>query len=48
MHVKQVGDALPSVQLDEMVDGNITKVDIKELFQGKKGVLFGVPGACAD
>jgi len=39
----QVGDSLPSVELHE---GNPkTKVNIRELFAGKKGVLFAVPGA---
>ena len=39
----QVGDTLPSVLLHE---GNPkTTVDVKELFAGKKGILFAVPGA---
>ena len=39
----QVGDTLPSVLLQE---GNPkTTVDVKELFAGKKGILFAVPGA---
>lgn len=39
----QVGDTLPSVLLQE---GNPkTTVNVKELFAGKKGILFGVPGA---
>lgn len=33
------------MQLDQLVGGEIKKVSIKELFAGKKGVLFGVPGA---
>ena len=31
--------------LDELVDGKPSQVRIAELFAGKKGVLFGVPGA---
>uniref|UniRef100_A0A6I8N0S6 thioredoxin-dependent peroxiredoxin n=1 Tax=Ornithorhynchus anatinus TaxID=9258 RepID=A0A6I8N0S6_ORNAN len=38
-----VGDKLPSVELFEENPGN--KVNLEELFKGKKGVLFGVPGA---
>ncbi|KAL4438666.1 hypothetical protein ABPG77_006270 [Micractinium sp. CCAP 211/92] len=41
----KAGDALPDVKLDELVDGEIKSVSLKELFAGKKGVLFGVPGA---
>ncbi|KAK1335506.1 hypothetical protein QTO34_003292 [Cnephaeus nilssonii] len=39
----KVGDAIPSVVVFEGQPGN--KVDLAELFKGKKGVLFGVPGA---
>ncbi|XP_004596776.4 peroxiredoxin-5, mitochondrial [Ochotona princeps] len=39
----KVGDTLPSVKVFEGTPGN--KVDLAELFKGKKGVLFGVPGA---
>lgn len=39
----KVGDPLPSVELAEGNPG--TKVNIKELFAGKKGILFAVPGA---
>ncbi|KAF7467507.1 peroxiredoxin-5, mitochondrial [Marmota monax] len=39
----KVGDALPSVEVFEGEPGN--KVNLAELFKGKKGVLFGVPGA---
>lgn len=41
----KVGDALPDIVLDELVDGKPSQVRISELFAGKKGVLFGVPGA---
>lgn len=41
----QAGDALPDVQLDELVGGAPTSVSLRELFAGKKGVLFAVPGA---
>mmetsp|Transcript_98463 Transcript_98463/g.263273 ORF Transcript_98463/g.263273 Transcript_98463/m.263273 type:complete len:164 (+) Transcript_98463:43-534(+) len=39
----KVGDAIPSAMLQDGSPG--TKVDLKDLFAGKKGVLFGVPGA---
>jgi hypothetical protein len=39
----QVGDAIPSVEVFEGEPGK--KVNLAELFKGKKGVLFGVPGA---
>merc|ERR1719384_1797593 len=39
----KVGDALPNVQLTEGTPTDTVKVN--ELFKGKKGVLFGVPGA---
>ncbi|XP_006861151.1 PREDICTED: peroxiredoxin-5, mitochondrial [Chrysochloris asiatica] len=39
----KVGDALPSVVVFEGEPGN--KVNLAELYKGKKGVLFGVPGA---
>ncbi|KJE94879.1 thioredoxin peroxidase PMP20 [Capsaspora owczarzaki ATCC 30864] len=39
----KVGDSLPSVQVYE--NDAKTTVDIAELFKGKKGILFGVPGA---
>ncbi|KAM8958622.1 LOW QUALITY PROTEIN: uncharacterized protein AAEQ78_021954 [Lycaon pictus] len=38
-----VGDAIPSVIVFEGEPGN--KVNLAELFKGKKGVLFGVPGS---
>ncbi|XP_030189806.1 peroxiredoxin-5, mitochondrial isoform X2 [Lynx canadensis] len=39
----KVGEAIPSVEVFEGEPGN--KVNLAELFKGKKGVLFGVPGA---
>uniref|UniRef100_A0A8C4MXB9 Peroxiredoxin-5 n=1 Tax=Equus asinus asinus TaxID=83772 RepID=A0A8C4MXB9_EQUAS len=39
----KVGDAIPSVVVFEGDPAN--KVNLAELFKGKKGVLFGVPGA---
>lgn len=39
----KVGDKLPSVQVMEGTPNG--KVNIAELFAGKKGVLFAVPGA---
>lgn len=38
-----MGDAIPSVEVFEKEPGN--KVNLAELFKGKKGVLFGLPGA---
>nr|KAF6467233.1 peroxiredoxin 5 [Rousettus aegyptiacus] len=39
----KVGDPIPSVVVFEGKPDN--KVNLAELFKGKKGVLFGVPGA---
>ena len=39
----QVGDSLPSFALQEGTPGNTH--DMAELFKGKTGVLFAVPGA---
>ncbi|XP_048215840.1 peroxiredoxin-5, mitochondrial [Perognathus longimembris pacificus] len=39
----KVGDPIPPVDVFEEQPGN--KVNLAELFKGKKGVLFGVPGA---
>ena len=38
-----MGDTLPSLEVHEGTPKNT--VNVKELFTGKKGVLFGVPGA---
>ncbi|KAJ8246973.1 hypothetical protein GJAV_G00257350 [Gymnothorax javanicus] len=39
----KVGDSLPAVEVQEGDPGN--KVSMDQLFKGKKGVLFAVPGA---
>uniref|UniRef100_A0A8C9ZVV4 Peroxiredoxin-5 n=1 Tax=Sander lucioperca TaxID=283035 RepID=A0A8C9ZVV4_SANLU len=39
----QVGEHLPAVEVQEGEPGN--KVSMDQLFKGKKGVLFAVPGA---
>ncbi|XP_077361821.1 peroxiredoxin-5, mitochondrial [Festucalex cinctus] len=39
----KVGDSLPSVEVHDGEPGN--KVNINQLFKGKKGILFAVPGA---
>jgi len=39
----KVGDALPSVEVFENSPGE--KVNVAELFKGKKGVLIALPGA---
>jgi 2-Cys peroxiredoxin 5 len=39
----QVGDSLPSIEL--MEGSPDVKINIRKLFEGKKGIIFGVPGA---
>lgn len=39
----QVGESLPAVEVQEGEPKN--KVSVDQLFKGKKGVLFAVPGA---
>nr|XP_061817545.1 peroxiredoxin-5, mitochondrial-like isoform X2 [Nerophis lumbriciformis] len=39
----QVGQSLPAVEVQEGEPGN--KVAMNQLFKGKKGILFAVPGA---
>ena len=39
----QVGDKLPSIDVHEGTPAN--SVNMAELFKGKKGILFAVPGA---
>ena len=39
----EVGDRLPSIKLQQGTPGNTH--DMAELFAGKKGVIFAVPGA---
>ncbi|CAB1332951.1 unnamed protein product [Coregonus sp. 'balchen'] len=39
----KVGEKLPAVEVHENEPGN--KVSMDQLFKGKKGVLFAVPGA---
>ncbi|MCH6563318.1 MAG: redoxin family protein, partial [Myxococcales bacterium] len=41
----QVGDRLPELQLQVAKPGGIESVSTKDLFAGKKVVLFAVPGA---
>ncbi|XP_026547916.1 peroxiredoxin-5, mitochondrial [Notechis scutatus] len=43
MAALKVGDKLPSVEVYEGDPSN--KVNLSSLFKGKKGILFGVPGA---
>ena len=40
---RQVGESLPAIEVHEGDPG--TKVSMDQLFKGKKGVLFAVPGA---
>lgn len=48
----QVGDKLPNVKLQTVVDGKVQTVSTDDYFKGKKVVLFAVPGAytsvCSD
>ncbi|HWN45612.1 MAG TPA: peroxiredoxin [Thermoanaerobaculia bacterium] len=48
----QLGDKVPSVKLVTLRDGKVRSVTTDEVFQGKKVVLFAVPGAftstCSD
>lgn len=41
--LSKVGESLPAVEVQEGDPGN--KISIAQLFKGKKGVLFAVPGA---
>ncbi|MEM8916689.1 MAG: peroxiredoxin, partial [Pseudomonadota bacterium] len=40
-----VGDRIPSVELNHMTADGMAKVDTKDIFDGKKVVMFAVPGA---
>lgn len=48
----QVGDRIPDVTLRTIAAGREREVSTRELFQGKRAVLFAVPGAftptCSD
>ena len=48
----QVGEHIPDITLRTVRDGKVRSVSTGELFRGKVGVLFGVPGAftsvCSD
>ena len=41
----RVGDKLPSINLQHKVDGNVETISSDDLFNGKKVVLFALPGA---
>ena len=41
----QVGEQLPAGTVKQLIDGSPVDVEIQQLFAGKKGVLFAVPGA---
>ncbi len=41
----QIGDALPEATLNTFRDGAVQAVDTGEIFDGRKVVLFAVPGA---
>lgn len=41
----KVGDAIPSVKIMQATAEGPKEVDTAELFRGRTGVLFGVPGA---
>lgn len=40
-----VGDKIPSITLKRLTDAGLAEVATDDLFQGKKVVMFGVPGA---
>lgn len=48
----KVGEKIPDVTLRTVRDGRVRSISTAELFRGKRGVLFGVPGAftsvCSD
>lgn len=48
----QVGEKIPDVTLRTVRDGKVRSISTAELFRGKRGVLFAVPGAftstCSD
>jgi peroxiredoxin len=41
----KIGDKIPAVDLQHMTDSGIETINSKELFNGKKVVLFALPGA---
>lgn len=41
----EVGDKIPSVELQHMAAGSVDTISSDELFAGKKVVLFALPGA---
>ena len=41
----RVGDKIPAVNLQHMTDSGIETINSKDLFSGKKVVLFALPGA---
>ena len=41
----KIGDKIPAVNLQHMTDSGIETINSKELFSGKKVVLFALPGA---
>ena len=41
----KVGDALPEGTFTRMTENGPAPVTTRELFEGKKVILFGVPGA---
>ena len=40
-----VGDKIPAVDLQHMTDSGVETINSKDLFSGKKVVLFALPGA---
>lgn len=40
-----IGDHLPEMTLRHLVDDKITEINTRDIFAGKKVVLFAVPGA---
>ena len=40
-----IGNPLPTFKLKTMMANQVTEVDVRQLFEKGKGVLFGLPGA---
>ena len=43
--VSREGERVPSAELAELVDGKARRVDTRELFGGRRVILFALPGA---
>jgi glutaredoxin/glutathione-dependent peroxiredoxin len=41
----KIGEQLPAVKLKYISESAVEEVNVRDIFQGKKGILFGLPGA---